>query len=70
VAVDAVGVAILRLYGTTRAVSAGSIFQQEQIARAAELGIGVNRPDLIDLVTDDQPGRAFLDRLRPILLRG
>jgi uncharacterized protein (DUF362 family) len=70
VAVDAVGVAILRLYGTTRAVSAGPIFQQEQIARAAELGLGVNRPDLIDLATDDQAGRAFLDRLRPILLRG
>ncbi len=70
VAVDAVGVAILRLYGTTPAVSAGRIFQQEQIARAAELGIGVSRPDLIDLVTDDPAGQAFLARLRPILQRG
>ena len=69
VAVDAVGVAILRLYGTTPAVSAGPIFRQEQIARAAELGMGVNRPDLIDLVTDDQAGQAFIARLRPILLR-
>ena len=70
VAVDAVGVAILRLYGSTRAASGGGIFQQEQIARAVELGIGVNRPELIDLVSDDQAGRAFLERLRPILLRG
>ena len=56
VALDAVGVAILRQYGTTPDVSQGSIFQQEQIARAVELGIGVARPDLIDLVTDDQAG--------------
>jgi uncharacterized protein (DUF362 family) len=54
VALDAVGVAILRHYGTTAEVSQGSIFQQEQIARAVELGIGVGRADLIDIVTDDQ----------------
>jgi len=68
VAVDAVGVAVLRLHGTTPAVSAGPIFRQEQIARAAELGIGVGRPDLIDLATDDQAGQIFLARLRPLLL--
>jgi uncharacterized protein (DUF362 family) len=54
VALDAVGVAILRQYGTTPEVSRGSIFQLEQIARAVELGVGVGRADLIDLVTDDQ----------------
>jgi uncharacterized protein (DUF362 family) len=70
VAVDAVGVAILRLYGTTRVVSTGKIFQQEQIARAAELGVGVARPEEIDLVTDDAGGEAFLSRLRPILASG
>jgi uncharacterized protein (DUF362 family) len=41
VAIDAVGVAILRFYGTTPEVSRGLIFEQEQIARAAELGIGL-----------------------------
>ncbi len=70
VAVDAVGVAVLRLFRTTPAVSAGRIFQQEQLARAAEVGIGVGRPGLIDLVTDDPAGEAFLARLRPVLLRG
>ncbi len=68
VAVDAVGVALLRLHGTTRAVSAGRVFEQEQIARAAALGLGVSRPDLIDLVTDDQAGQDTLARLRPVLL--
>src|SRR5262249_37459675 len=68
VAVDAVGVAILRLFGATSAASRGRIFEQEQIARAAALGVGVAGPELIDLVTDDAAGRAELARLRPILL--
>ncbi len=50
VALDAVGVAVLRQHGTTPEVSRGSIFAQEQLARAAELGIGVGAADRIDLV--------------------
>jgi uncharacterized protein (DUF362 family) len=53
VAVDAVGVALLRHFGTTPEVSSGPIFQQEQIARAVELGLGADRPEKIQLVTDD-----------------
>jgi uncharacterized protein (DUF362 family) len=41
VAIDAVGVALLRSYGTMHNVTEGKIFEQEQIARAKELGIGV-----------------------------
>ncbi len=67
VAVDAVGVAVLRLYGTTRAVSSGPIFKQEQIARAVELNLGVGRAELIELITDDGAGEDFLTRLRPVL---
>lgn len=67
VAVDAVGVAILRLYGTTRVVATGKVFAQEQIARAVELGLGVAGSEQIELVTDDTAGEAFLSRLRPIL---
>ncbi|OGL18507.1 MAG: hypothetical protein A3K12_12535 [Candidatus Rokubacteria bacterium RIFCSPLOWO2_12_FULL_71_19] len=67
VAVDAVGVAMLRLLGTTRAVSAGRVFEQAQIARAAELGLGVGRPELIDLVADDRAGQDLLARIRPVL---
>ncbi len=40
VALDAAGVAVLRIYGTTKEVSKGSIFDQEQIKRAIELDIG------------------------------
>ena len=50
VALDAVGVAVLRIFGTTNEVSMGGIFRQEQIARAAELGIGASGPDRIEVV--------------------
>ncbi|WP_084063636.1 DUF362 domain-containing protein [Geoglobus acetivorans] len=50
VAVDAVGVAILRLFGTTPEVSNGPIFSQDQIKRAVQLGLGVSEPEEIDVV--------------------
>jgi uncharacterized protein (DUF362 family) len=59
IAMDAVGVAILRYFGTTAAVRAGSIFQQEQIARAVELGVGIDAPEKIELVTVDAQGAEF-----------
>jgi len=70
VAIDAVGVAILRLLGTTREVSQGTIFSQDQIARAVELGLGVNSPTRIQLVTDGAESESFADKVRHILLEG
>ena len=49
IAVDAVGVALLRSFGTTPEVEEGPIFDQEQIRRAVELGLGVSEPGGIDL---------------------
>lgn len=49
VAIDAVGVAILRHHGTTGNVSEGPIFEQEQIKAASKLGIGVQSADEINL---------------------
>ena len=51
VAIDAVGVAILRLYGTTPEVMKGRIFEQEQIAHAATLGVGVDSAEKIETCT-------------------
>jgi len=70
VAIDAVGVAILRLLGTTPEVSQGPIFGQEQIARAVELGLGVESPTQIQLITDDPEGETFATKVRDILLKG
>lgn len=69
VAIDAVGVAILRLLGTTPEVSRGPIFEQEQIARAAELGLGVSSAKQIQLVTGDDDSEALATRVTDILAR-
>ncbi|MEW6568431.1 MAG: DUF362 domain-containing protein [Chloroflexota bacterium] len=68
VAIDAVGVALLRYFGTTSVVAAGPIFQQEQIARAVELGLGVSGPEGIGFITDDAGSAAYAAALQPILL--
>jgi uncharacterized protein (DUF362 family) len=68
VAIDAVGVAILRLFGTTPEVSRGAIFEQDQIAQAVELGLGVDSPEKIKLVADDSESEAFATRLENVLL--
>jgi uncharacterized protein (DUF362 family) len=69
VAIDAVGVAILRLFGTTPEVSRGAVFEQEQIARAAELGLGVRGPEQIELVTADPASEVYAARVRAELRR-
>jgi uncharacterized protein (DUF362 family) len=59
VAIDAAGVALLRSFGTVPNVADGKIFGLEQIARAAELGVGVRSVDAIRLVPlDDAAGEA------------
>jgi len=68
VAVDAVGVALLRSVGTTPEVSRGPIFGLEQIARAVELGIGVRSPQQIQLVTGDRASAEYAARIRDVLL--
>ncbi|MDD3420901.1 MAG: DUF362 domain-containing protein [Methanocellales archaeon] len=64
VAIDAVGVAILRMLGSTKEVMEGGIFDQEQIRRAAELGIGVNSAEKIDLIPVNNASEDIADRVR------
>ncbi|HUH12228.1 MAG TPA: DUF362 domain-containing protein, partial [Longimicrobiales bacterium] len=67
IAVDAVGLAVLKELGSNEAIMARGIFEQEQIARAVELGLGATGPGEIDLLTGDEESRAYAERLRPIL---
>lgn len=64
VAVDAVGVAILRLHGTTPEVQDGPVFGQEQIRRAAELRLGATSPGDIELVPVGPGAGALAGRIR------
>jgi uncharacterized protein (DUF362 family) len=67
IAVDAVGVALLRHFGTTPEVSRGAIFEQEQLARAVQLGLGVSGPRQIELVTADAASASYARKIRAIL---
>lgn len=69
IAIDAIGVAILRMYTTTKKVSKGPIFEQAQIARAVEFGLGINSPDEIEFITVDQVSSEFSNELRQSLNR-
>jgi hypothetical protein len=46
------------------------IFEQEQIARAAELGLGVSSPGGIELVAADEKSQDYCDGIRKILNQG
>ena len=70
VAIDAVGVAILRSLGTTPEVSKGKIFEQDQIKRAAELGLGAKSADQIQIITGDKDSEAYAVEIRKILAKG
>lgn len=51
VAIDAVGVAILRYYGSTKEIMKGRIFELDQIRRAVELDVGVKSAPDIKLIS-------------------
>ncbi len=68
VAVDAVGVAVLKSLGSNPAVMGSRVFEQRQIARAAELGLGAASPAAVDLEPDGEASRACRDRVHAALL--
>ncbi len=67
IAVDAVGVAVLKELGSNPAIMDRRIFEQEQIARAVELKLGAPSPAQIELVTGDAQSAAYASRIRGIL---
>jgi len=70
IAMDSVGVALLRYHGNATNVSKGAIFDQDQIARAVELELGVDSPEKIELLTDDEASQAYAQEISDVLLAG
>jgi len=70
VAVDAVGVAILKSLGSNESIMKPKIFDQEQIARAVELGLGASSPTEIDLIPADKKSQDYKKAIEEILKRG
>lgn len=54
IALDAVGVAALKMHGTTPEIERRPVFLQDQIRRAVELGLGVQEAKEIELVPVDE----------------
>ena len=70
VAMDAVGLAILKELGSNKDIMRKKIFEQEQIARAVELGLGINSSESIEIVTGDAESSKYADKLKSILSKG
>jgi uncharacterized protein (DUF362 family) len=67
VAIDAVGVALLRHHGAN---FNGGIYEQEQIARAVELGLGADSPEKIELIPADEDSAAYAQQIQAEMLNG
>jgi uncharacterized protein (DUF362 family) len=70
IAIDATGVAILKLFGSNGSIMKPKIFEQEQIARAVELGLGASSPSEIELIAVDEKSKEYRDQVFEILKKG
>jgi uncharacterized protein (DUF362 family) len=70
IAIDAVGLAVLKNHGANDTIMSKKIFEQEQVARAVEIGLGVKSADQIEIVTADAASRDYAAKLKEILARG
>jgi uncharacterized protein (DUF362 family) len=67
VAIDAVGVAILKMYGAKGKVGETDVFEQDQLKRAAELGFGVKSPDEILLTPLNNESQEDVEQIEQVL---
>jgi uncharacterized protein (DUF362 family) len=67
IALDAVGVAILKELGSNKEIMERKIFAQEQIARAVELKLGIASPAAIEIITADPESESYARKIRQIL---
>ena len=70
VAVDATGVAALKLLGSNASIMTPKIFEQEQISRAVNLGLGASSPSEIEVIAADEKSQVDRDRVVEILKKG
>jgi uncharacterized protein (DUF362 family) len=70
VGIDAVGVAVLKVLGSNEQIMKKKIFDQDQIARAAQLGLGASSPSEIELVPADDGSKEYCARVGEMLAQG
>jgi uncharacterized protein (DUF362 family) len=67
IALDAVGVAALKMHGTTKRIERKRVFEHDQIKRAVELGLGATSPEDIDLIPADAASEQVCEDIRKTL---
>jgi uncharacterized protein (DUF362 family) len=67
VAIDAMGVILLRLNGAGPPISRGAVFQFDQLKRAGELKIGAATADQIEFLTSDPDSSALAAQIKGLL---
>jgi len=70
VAIDAVGLAILKSLGSNAQIMNPKIFAQEQISRAVEIGLGAESPSEIEVVAANAESQKYRDQVVEILNKG
>lgn len=68
IAIDAVAVAILKDLGSTKEIMEKKVFEQEQIARAVELKLGIDSLAAIEIITGDQESELYARKIKQILI--
>ncbi|OGS43980.1 MAG: hypothetical protein A3K76_00505 [Euryarchaeota archaeon RBG_13_57_23] len=69
VALDAVGVAALKMHGTTPKIQNKKVFEQDQIKRAIELGLGAKSPDDVELIPVDKDSEEIAAKISSFLTK-
>ena len=67
IAIDAVGVAILKMYGAKGKVGEAGVFEQDQLKRAAELGFGAKSAEDIQLTPLNDESQADAKKIEKVL---
>ncbi len=67
VAIDAVGIAILKMYGAKGKVGEADVFEQDQLRRAAELGFGAKSAEEIQLTPLNDESRSDAEKIEQVL---
>jgi uncharacterized protein (DUF362 family) len=70
VAIDAVGLAVIKFLGSNDQIMTPKIFEQEQIARAVELGLGASSASEIEMTPVDNESQDYRDKVSDILNKG
>jgi uncharacterized protein (DUF362 family) len=67
VALDAVGVCILKMYGAKGKIAEAGVFDQDQLKRATELGFGAKSPEDIQLTPLNKESQVDAEQIERVL---